>query len=61
MANSLVNALRLQRAEEVRAAKDDPGSFQIDWTDVPRPDRSAQRDLNQQQPLSDTLHTPVPS
>ncbi len=73
MANSLINAIRLQRAEEVRSAKDDPSQFQFDLTGFPRPDRSGQRDLNQQ-PLrvsgsvladpevkTDTLHVPVPA
>ena len=38
MANSLINAIRLQRAEEVRAAKE-PGELRIAWTGVPLPDR----------------------
>ena len=58
MANSLINAIRLQRAEDVRAAKD-PGELRIDWTDVPRPERD--RIQLDQRPLSDTLHTPVPA
>ena len=58
MANSLINAIRLQHAEEARAAKDDD-ELRIDWTDVPRP-ASDRINLNQQ-PLSDTLHTPVPA
>jgi hypothetical protein len=59
MANSLINAIRLQRAEDVRTAKD-PQNFVIDWTDVPRPNREKAR-LTTQQSLSDTLHTPVPA
>jgi hypothetical protein len=59
MANSLINAIRLQRAEDVRAAKD-PGELRIDWTDVPRPEHDRIQ-LAQQQPASDTLHTPVPA
>ena len=58
MANSLINAIRLQRAEDARAAKD-PGELRIDWTDVPRPERD--RIKLDQRPLSDTLHTPVPA
>jgi hypothetical protein len=59
MANSLINAIRLQRAEDVRAAKE-PGELRIDWTDVPRPERDRVK-LANQHPLSDTLHTPVPA
>ena len=55
MANSLINAIRLQRAEDLRATKE-PGELQIDWTDVLRPDYDKAR-LARQQPLSDTLHT----
>ena len=56
MANSLINAIRLQRAEDVRAAKE-PGELRIDWTDVPRPERD--RIKLDQRPLSDALHTPA--
>jgi hypothetical protein len=59
MTNSLINAIRLQRAEDVRAAKE-PGELRIDWTDVPRPERDRVK-LANQHPLSDTLHTPVPA
>ncbi len=60
MANSLINAIRLQRAEDVRTAKDDADELRIDWTGVPCPEHD-RVDLPKHQPLSDTLHTPVPA
>ena len=58
MANSLINAIRLQRAEDVRTDKE-PGELRIDWTDVPRPEND--RIKLDQRPLSDTLQAPVPA
>jgi hypothetical protein len=49
MANSLINAIRLQRAEDVRTAKE-PGELRIDWTGVPRLDYEKAR-LATQQPF----------
>jgi hypothetical protein len=45
----LINAIRLQRAEDVRTAKE-PGELRIDWTDVRRPDYEKAR-LAPQHPL----------
>ncbi|HEY6128615.1 MAG TPA: hypothetical protein VIW23_10575 [Candidatus Acidoferrum sp.] len=67
MANSLINAIRLQRAEDVRIAKE-PGELEIDWTGIPRPDYGKARLANLGTPIppdaevsSNTLHTPAPA
>ena len=60
IANSLLNSLRLQSSELRIAAKEDPEKLVIDWTDVPRPEYDRVK-LDKQQPLPDTLHTPVPA
>jgi hypothetical protein len=49
MANALINAIRLQRADDVHTAKE-AGELRIDWTGVPRPDYE-KASLATQQPL----------
>jgi len=63
MPNSVTNAIRLQRAEEVHAAKG-PDELRIKWTDVPRPDLPELTRVLGSVPAhpesnSDSLYTPV--
>lgn len=61
MANSLLNAMRIANYEARLAARDeDSEPPTIDWTGIPRPERERVHSASEQ-PLSDSLHTPVPA